>query len=68
MTKRKYKSEDEAGDEGYVDVECPVCDATINVRFQKGRHSRRLRCPVCAKLVTLTLSKEPFPQDLIQLQ
>jgi transposase len=67
MPKRKYQDEDKL-DDSYVDVECPVCDATINVRFQKGRNSRRLRCPVCAKLVTLTLPKEPFPQDLIQLK
>lgn len=67
MAKRKYQDEDEIADD-YADVECPECDATLNVRFQKGRQSRRLRCPVCAKTITVQLTKEPSPQNLVQLQ
>lgn len=65
MAKRKYQDEDEIADD-YADVECPECDATINVRFQKGRLSRRLRCPVCGEQILV--NKQPVPQNLVQLQ
>jgi ribosomal protein S27E len=65
MAKQKYQDEDEIADD-YADVECPECDVTINVRFQKGRHTRRLRCPVCAKQILV--NKQPVPQNLVQLQ
>lgn len=67
MAKRKYQDEDESAD-GYADVECPECAAIINVHFQKGRDSRRLHCPICKKQISVHLNKEPFPQNLIQLQ
>jgi ribosomal protein S27E len=67
MVKRKYQNEDELAD-GYADVECPECEAIINVHFQKGRNSRRLRCPICTKQIIVNLTKEPFPQNLVQLQ
>ena len=67
MAKRKYQDEDET-DDGYADVECPECEATINVHFQKGRNSRRLRCPICKKQIIVNLTKEPLPQNLVQLQ
>ncbi|MBI3654647.1 MAG: hypothetical protein HY231_26750 [Acidobacteria bacterium] len=66
--KQKYQDEDETDDDGYADVECPECEASINVRFQKGRQTRRLRCPVCAKTVVVKVNREPFPQELIQIQ
>jgi ribosomal protein S27E len=65
MAKQKYQDEDEIADD-YVDVECPECDATINLRFQKGRNSRRLRCPICAK--PILVHKPPVPQNFVQLQ
>jgi ssDNA-binding Zn-finger/Zn-ribbon topoisomerase 1 len=68
MPKKKYREEEEIGDEGYTDVECPECDAPITVRFQKGRSSRRLRCPVCAKQILVNLHREPLPPNLIQLK
>lgn len=67
MPKQKYQNEDEI-DDGYIDAECPECEAPIHLRFQKGRNSRRLRCRVCEKLVTIILNKAPFPQNLVQLQ
>ena len=75
MTKRKYKSEEETDTDGYLDVECPECEAIINLRFQKGRNLRRLRCPVCLNQVTLYLNqeegirrKDEFSQPLVQLK
>jgi hypothetical protein len=68
MPKQKYKDEDEVDDQGYEDVDCPECEAIINVHFQKGRNSRRLHCPVCAKPIIVTINREPFPPNLIQLK
>ena len=71
MSKRKYAREEDGGDDGYVDVECPQCEAPIRAKFQRGRHARRLHCPVCKNPVTL--SRPPNDEnteiaDLIQIQ
>lgn len=66
MTKRKYIDEDDT-DDGYRDVECPQCGATVNTRFQRGRRWRRLQCPVCLTQVTVSLESEPSNQPLIQI-
>ena len=71
MSKRNYAREDDGGDDGYVEVECPQCEAPMRTKFQRGRHTRRLRCPVCQDIVTL--SRPPAQAnrelaDLIQIQ
>jgi hypothetical protein len=74
VKKQKYISEDD-DDNGYVDVACPECEATIHTRFQKGRQWRRLRCQVCLQQVTLYLhqdesnqNQKEFSQPLIQIR
>ena len=71
MSKRKYAREDDGGDDGYVDVECPECEAPVRTKFQRGRHARRLRCPVCQNIVTLSRPQGRANRelaDLIQIQ
>jgi predicted RNA-binding Zn-ribbon protein involved in translation (DUF1610 family) len=68
MPKRKRKSEDELDMNSYADAECPECGAIINARFQRGRRSRRLRCPVCEAVVTISLETQEPAQQLIQLR
>jgi ribosomal protein S27E len=65
MGKPRYQDEDDLADD-YVDVECPECDAALNVHFPRGRTSRRLRCPICAKAILV--NKPPSPPNLVQLQ
>lgn len=57
VTKRKFIAEDKVQDDGYSDVECPECGATINAHFKKGRNQRRLACPVCRKAVVVSIDK-----------
>lgn len=71
MNRRRYENEEESGEDSYVDVECPQCEAPIRTKFQRGRHARRLHCPVCKNPVTL--SRPPKDEnaeiaDLIQIQ
>ncbi|HVF88720.1 MAG TPA: hypothetical protein VNH22_01560 [Blastocatellia bacterium] len=68
MAKRRYISEDDPEDDGYTEAECPECGAPLTVRFQKGRRSRRLNCPVCLKKVTLSRDGEASEPPLIQLR
>jgi phage FluMu protein Com len=68
MAKRKRKSEGELDTGGYADAECPECGAIINARFSKGRRSRRLLCPVCKAVVTISLEAEEPAGQLIQLR
>jgi ribosomal protein S27E len=68
MPKRKFVAEDKAEDDGYADAECPECGATVNVHFQRGRAARRLRCPVCESVVTVSQLEDEVEQPLIQLQ
>ena len=68
MRKRKYQREEDVGDDEYVEAECPQCEAPIQTRFQRGRHTRRLRCPVCQNLVTLARAPRQDEPDLIPLQ
>jgi len=67
MVKRKYTSEDESDAQGYAEAPCPECEATITARFARGRRTRRLRCPVCAQVVTITLVREEAAPPLVQL-
>ena len=67
MAKRKYISEDDPEDDGYAEAECPECGAPLTVRFQKGRHSRRVHCPVCLKKVTVSRERETSEPPLVQL-
>ena len=68
MRKRTYQREEAVGDDEYVEAECPQCEAPIPIRFQRGRHTRRLRCPVCQNLVTLARPERQDEPDLIQIQ
>lgn len=68
MAKRKYISEDDLEGDGYTEAECPECGAPLTIRFQKGRHSRRLNCPVCLKKVTVSRESEAPEPPLIQLR
>ena len=68
MPKRKRINEDELDRDDYADVECPECGAIINARFQQGRRSRRLRCPVCEAKVTISLEAEEPESQLIQIR
>jgi uncharacterized Zn finger protein (UPF0148 family) len=68
MPKRKRINEDELDTDGYADAECPECGAIINARFQQGRRSRRLRCPVCEAIVTISLELEEPERQLIQIR
>jgi uncharacterized Zn finger protein (UPF0148 family) len=68
MAKRKYISEDDLEDDGYTEAECPECGAPLTIRFQKGRHSRRLNCPVCSKRVAVSREREAPEPPLIQLR
>jgi uncharacterized Zn finger protein (UPF0148 family) len=68
MPKRKHINEDEFDSDGYADGECPECGAIINARFQKGRRSRRLRCPVCQTTVTISLEADEPERELIQIR
>jgi uncharacterized Zn finger protein (UPF0148 family) len=67
MPKRKRINEDGLDAGGYADAECPECGAIINARFQRGRLSRRLRCPVCEATVTISLEAEEPERQLIQI-
>jgi ribosomal protein S27AE len=64
MPKRKFIEEDD-GDTGYVDAECPECGGVINAHFHPGRNWRRLQCPVCHRQVIISVEKQESP--LIQL-
>lgn len=66
VAKRRY--EDPQGDEGYREVECPECGAPLTLRFHGGRRSRRLRCPVCANQVIVSLEQEEPVYELIRLR
>ncbi|HKS42909.1 MAG TPA: hypothetical protein VJX74_20015 [Blastocatellia bacterium] len=68
MPKRKHINEDELDTDDYADAECPECGAIITARFQHGRRSRRLRCPVCEATVTISLEAEEPEQQLIQIR
>lgn len=68
MPKRKNINEDELDMNDYADAECPECGAIINARFQHGRRSRRLRCPVCQATVTISLEAEEPEHQLIQIR
>ena len=68
MAKRKYISEDDLHDDGYVEAECPACGAPLTLRFQKGRRSRRLNCPVCLSKVTVSRESEAPEPPLVQLR
>jgi uncharacterized Zn finger protein (UPF0148 family) len=57
VTKRKFIAEDKAQDDGYSEVECPECGASIYARFKKGRNQRRLACPICRKAVVVSIDE-----------
>jgi len=55
MPQRRYISVDEVEVESHIDVECPLCGATLSIRAGKGRRSHRTQCPVCKEDVTISL-------------
>jgi len=67
MPKRKHREDEEPSDD-YKEAECPECGAIITARFARGRHTRRLRCPVCDQVVTLMLEREAAAPPLVQLR
>lgn len=67
MPKRRHREDQDPGDD-YRSAECPECGATLTARFARGRRTRRLRCPVCARVVTLSLEPEEMVPPLVQLR
>ena len=54
MPKHGFEKEVDLREE-YVSAECPDCGAPATLRFGRGRRSRRMRCPVCMSLVTISI-------------
>jgi ribosomal protein S27E len=54
VAKRRFAKDSDLRDE-YVNVECPDCGAPTTLRFGRGRRSRRMRCPVCLNMVTISI-------------